>query len=113
MINLLPSQEKEALAQEENWRLVLILGTLFSAFLASFFLILLSIKIYTSNQAEIEKEILSQKEKAFNTVQNQELQQKISSLNQNLLSLDSFYQNQKKPTVFFEKTLELFPQDIF
>ena len=63
MINLLPSQEKEEIKQEENFKLILILGIIFLFFLISFSLILTSINIYISGEAKVQKILYQQREK--------------------------------------------------
>jgi len=95
MINLLPSKEKKALIQEENWKIVLILGFLVLIFLISLVLILLSIKISISGQVESQKIFLNQPYP-------QDLQKMIETANQNLSKLNSFYQGQ----IYLTKILE-------
>lgn len=113
MINLLPSQEKEVLAQEENWKLILVLGIIFLASVLSLSLILFSIKIYTSNQTEIQKSALLQKEKELNTPQNRDLERKSAFLNQKLAMLDSFYKREVSLTDLLDKISKMMPDGMF
>jgi len=95
MINLLPSKEKKALIQEENWKIVLIWGFLVLIFLISLTLILFSIKIYISGYVESQKILLSQPYP-------QDFEKMIEIANQNFSKLNSFYQGQ----IYLSKVLE-------
>ncbi len=97
MINLLPLSEKKALIQEENWKIVLILGFLVLIFLISLILILFSIKISISGQVESQKIFLSQPYP-------QDIEKMIEIANQNLSKLNSFYQSQIYLTKILERT---------
>jgi len=55
MINLLSPKEKLVLIEEENQKLILILGTILFLALLCFALILLSIKIHISGELETQK----------------------------------------------------------
>lgn len=107
MINLLPSIEKAALTQEENWKLVLILGIVFIAFLISLTLILFSIKIYISGQIEAQKILLRQKELESSHVQI--LKEEIKSANLTLAQLNSFYQETVNSSEILEKISQALP----
>lgn len=109
MINLLPPQYKAELKEEENWKLTLILSILFLIFLVCSALILFSIKISISGQAEAQKILLLQEEKKFEESQIQNLEEKITISNQTLLKLNSFYQSQTNSTEILEKISETLP----
>jgi len=107
MINLLSPIEKEALTQEENWKLVLILGIIFIASLISSALILFSIKIYISGQIEAQKILLLQKE--LESSQVQPLKKEIKSANFTLSQLNSFYQETANSGEILEKISQALP----
>ena len=113
MINLLPPQYKAELKEEENWKLTLILSILFLIFLACSTLILFSIKISISGQAEAQKILLLQEEKKFKESQIQNLEEKITISNQALLKLNSFYQSQTNLTEILEKISETLPTSVY
>jgi len=109
MINLLPSQEKEILIQEEKYKLALILGTLFLIFLICLILILLSIKIYFSGQLNVQEILLSQKEESFRKSPSQKLEEKIISFNRTFSELNSFYSKQLSLIEILEKISQSLP----
>ena len=113
MINLLPPQYKAELKEEENWKLTLILSILFLIFLVCSALILFSIKISVSGQAEAQKILLLKEEKKFEESQIQNLEEKITISNQALLKLNSFYQSQTNLTEILEKISETLPINIY
>ncbi len=113
MINLLPSKEKEEILQEENWKLIMILGILLSIFLISLSLILFSIKIFVSGEVEAQKIIFEAREKEFKSPQMQGLQEGLVAFNKNLLQLDSFYQNQLDLTEILEEISQTIPPEIY
>ena len=108
MINLLPPQKKEELKLEENFKLVLILGSLFLISLFCFALILFSIKIFISGNIEVQKILYNQAEKEFRSSQLQILQEKIIQSNEKLNRLDSFYKRQFS----FIKTSEIISKNL-
>jgi Tfp pilus assembly protein PilN len=110
-INLLPKREKELLVQEENWKLTLVLETIFFAALICLILILFSIKTYISGQAEAQKILLSQKE--IETPQMKELEEKIKTSNLLFSGLDSFYKEQPNLTGILEKLSQTIPQGTY
>ena len=92
MINLLPPQQQKELLKEKSFKLVLILGITFLAFLLSLFLILFSIKISIEGKLFVQGAFLSQKE--IESAQIKDLEEQIKNLNLTLSNLNSFYQNQ-------------------
>ena len=113
MINLLPPQYKEELKQEENYRLILILGILILIFLISLILILFSTEIYIQGQVKSAKILVDLEEEHFQTSEIQLLREKIILANQNLTKLNSFYQTQISSTEILEKISETFPSGIY
>ncbi len=109
MINLLPPSEKEALTQEYNWKLVLILGILILVFLISLFLILFSIKIFIFGEVDAQKIIYSQRENEFKSSQMQLLEEEIDISNKKLSELDNFYKNQRNFTEILERISKTIP----
>lgn len=100
MINLLPIKQKQRLLEEENFRLTLILGTLFLCFLICLSLILFLIKNYTLWDLEAEKILFQQKEKTLSL--NKDLEKEIKESNVFLSDLDSFYQETTSITRLLE-----------
>lgn len=113
MINLLPSQYKQELIKEENFRLASILGTLFLIFLISLVLILFLVKIYIQNQAESLKIMVSLEEKKLQTAGIQTLKEKISLANQKILKLRSFYRAQPDLIWLLGKVFQALPSQIY
>jgi len=91
MINLLSPQEKKALIQERNWRLIMILGAVLASSLISLSLILLSIKIYISGELEAQTVLFEQKELEDSSIQ--KLEQELNLQNLTFSDLASFYKN--------------------
>ena len=94
MINLLPPIEKEELKKHETLKIVLILGIIFSVFIFYIFLVLFTLKIYISGEAQAQKIILDLEEKKSETQQTQEFQDKIKNFNQKIITVDGFYKKQ-------------------
>ena len=92
MINFLPPQEKKTLLEEENYRLVLVLGFLVFISLTALSLVLLSVEFYVKGQVKSQEIFVKAAEKEF--AQFKPLQEKMSLINQDLSIIDSFYQNQ-------------------
>ncbi|MBL7150149.1 MAG: PilN domain-containing protein [Candidatus Pacebacteria bacterium] len=111
MINLLPPQQKRDLLREERFKLILILGILLLIFLILFSLILLSIKIYISGQAESQKSLANLGEKEL--PQFNALKEKLNSINQDLSKVDSFYEGQFHLTEFLERISKITPEGIY
>jgi hypothetical protein len=101
-INLLPKQEGELLAQDENRRLVLVLGIVFLSSLISLALILFSIEIYISGQVEAQRIILAQKE--TESIHIEGLGEEVEWSNSTFSKLNSFYENTFSITKILEKT---------
>ena len=103
MINLLPPQNKEELLQEENWKIVMILGINILVILVCFSLILYAINIFVSGEINSQKIIYEQKEEEFKTLPMQTLQQNLITFNEILSRLDFFYQNRFDATEILEE----------
>ena len=108
-INLLPPEVKTELELEEKWKQVFLLGLLFLIFLICLSLILISINIYISGEADSRKILLEQREKEFRTPQTQALQKNLATFNQTLSQLDLFYQKQFNVSDVLEIVSELLP----
>lgn len=113
MINLLPQKEKEALLQEENWKLVLIFEILILIFLLFLSLAFFSVKIYISGRLDEQKILKEMEGKGAKTFETQDFQKKITAASQNLSKLDSFYQSQINLTEILEKISETLPPGIY
>ena len=94
MINLLPPIGKKRLLREENGRLILILGVLFLIFLVSLTMVLFAIKIHIFSQLETQKGFFANKEKEFQETDLYAFRTKVQEVNETLITLESFYQQQ-------------------
>jgi Tfp pilus assembly protein PilN len=110
VINLLPSQYKKYLIEEEHRRLIVILSVLIFLFLISLSLILLSVKTYISGEARNQKILLQVAENEFEASKTQEVEKEIQSINQNLFKLDSFYKSQPQHADLLGKIANTIPQ---
>lgn len=112
MINLLPPSYRAELKQEENRKLILILGMLFLIFLISLTLILFSVKIYIQGQLESIKVLAGLEEKTLQTSEIQGLRDEINLTNKNLSKLNSFYKKQADSIGVLEKIFKTLPSEI-
>lgn len=113
MINLLPSQQKKELAEEKKYRLVLILGIIFSLSLISLFLTLSALEIYISGQVSSQKLLVELGEKEFRASDTQKLESEIGAVNQRLLDIESFYQNQFRAKAIIERVAKILPPGVY
>ena len=113
MINLLSSKNKEELLQEENWKVVMILGINILVIFVCFVFILYSINIFISGEINSQKIIYEQREKEFKTLPMQTLQQNLITFNEILSRLDSFYQHRFNATKILEEISETIPSEIY
>ena len=112
MINLLPSQEKEELRKEEQFKVILILGIIIIASLVYFSLILCSINIFLSGELKSQEIIYTQREKELKNPQIQAFQTNLADFNKKISQLDSFYQDQFAFTEILEKISGMIPPEI-
>ena len=96
MINLLPPQEKKILKQQKNLCSLFILSALFMLSSVCLCFILLSIKIYISEQVQSQKLIIEKQQikEEFEISKIEKMEKDIKSINQEIAGLNSFYQNQ-------------------
>jgi len=113
MINLLPPLYQQELRQEENRRLILILGMLFLIFLISVTLILFSVKLFIQGKLESVNVLLNLEEKTLQTSEIQSLRERINSINQNLSKLNAFYEKQISSISVLEKVFKTLPPGIY
>lgn len=113
MINLLPPKEKEEILQEENWKLLMILGMFSLFFLISLLLILFSIKIFVTGEVDVQKILFAEQEKEFKNTQMQNLQNNLTAFNKKLSQLDSFYQNQSNFSEILEEISKTLPPGVY
>jgi len=113
MINLLPPDEKQNLLKEEQWKVILILGTIILVFLVSFGLILIAINVSISAQVGIQKLTLSQTEKKFEDAEIQSLKTEITQANQSIMRLQSFYKQQESFIGFLGEISDLLPEGVY
>ncbi len=96
VINLLSLKEKEELAQEENFKLILIFSIFALVFLISLSLALLSIELYISGEVDAQKIIFVEAQKELQNSPSQLLEKKVNEANKKITQLAAFYQNQPK-----------------
>ncbi|MFH1401472.1 MAG: PilN domain-containing protein [Parcubacteria group bacterium] len=113
MINLLPPEEKQNLSENKRLKIVLILGLIVFVFFISLALIFILINMSISGKMTAQKILLDQKEQEFETADTQDLKNKITQVNQNLLKLDSFYRQKPSFVDFLEKISNLLPGEIY
>ena len=113
MINLLPPLYQQELRQEENRKLILILGMLSLIFLISVTLILFSVKLYIQGKLESVKALVDLEEKTLQTSEIQSLKERINSVNQNLSKLNAFYEKQISSINILEKVFKTLPPEIY
>ncbi|MCP6718438.1 MAG: hypothetical protein KJI70_02780 [Patescibacteria group bacterium] len=111
MINLLPLKQKRSLLQEERFRLTLILGTLFLAFLICLSLILFLIKNYTLWDLEAQKILIQEKEKTLSL--SQELEKEMKEANLFLSNLVSFYDEKVSAAQILEIINNTLPSGVY
>jgi len=109
MLNLLPPTEKINLQKKENYQLILILGATVLFFFITLSLILFSVEIYISGQAEAEKILADSEKERFEASETQNLEGEINLINQNLSRLDSFYESQPVWSKSLEEIAEIMP----
>lgn len=112
-MNLLPPEQKQELLLEEKFKIILILGIIILASLASFVFILISIKISLSAEISIQKINFEQKEKEIKNPVLQEIEEKIILANAVFSELASFYRGQKDTIVVFEKIFNALPTGVY
>lgn len=101
MINLLPPIEKKKRTQERILKLIWVLGILVIASVLCFSLILFSIRLYIADQINTQEAFIEMERQK--NLQFQVLQQKIKSINETLLALNNFYQDQFVVSDFLER----------
>lgn len=113
MINLLPPYQKEELIEEEKLKIVLILGTVLSAFLVSLSLILLLIKSLILSDIQVQKTSLERQEKGLDNQKIKELEKKIKEYNLVTSRLSDFYKSQTDITELMDKISRTIPTGIY
>jgi len=111
MINLLPKIQKEELEKEERIKIISILGIIFFAAILSFNLILLVLKILSSNKLEIQDIIFQQREKELEIYKIKDREKEIKKYNLLFSDILNFYQNQIDVTEILEKITNLIPEN--
>lgn len=113
MINLLPPQYKKELSREEDWKLVVISGIFILIFLTSLILILFSVKIYVLGKLDSTEILVDLREKDFQAPELKGLREKVATVNQNLIKLNSFYQEETNFTTILEKISKTVPPEMY
>jgi len=113
MINLLPPENQKEIAQEQNWKMIIILGTLILIFFISFSLIIFSVKIFISGKVEAQKVLFEEKEKELQSPEMKYLESDLSVFNKRIFELESFYKNQFRITESLGKISTVFPSETY
>jgi Tfp pilus assembly protein PilN len=113
MINLIPPEYQKEIKEEENRRVISILGIVSLFVLISLALILFSIEIYISGQVQSQKIIFEQAEESLKTSEITAFEKKIQRTNQDLSNLSTFYQEQKNITQMLEEISRTFPSGVY
>jgi len=111
MINLLPPIEKLRRNQEKNLKVIWNIGILIIFSLITFSCLLLIVKIYLSNQIEIQQALIENEKN--NSQQVQELKKRVDAINTTLGNLNEFYQDYTSSTELFEQIEVLLPENIY
>lgn len=107
MLNLLPPQQKNELREEENWKLSLILMTVFLFFIIVLFCVLLLIDIILMSDLEVQKISLNHQEQSPDILQIESLKKDLSRFNQTVFGLEDFYLRQFEVANVVEKISDL------
>lgn len=113
MINLLPPQQKKEILKEEKLKLIFILGVLLWLFLVVFVLFLFLIKIYSAIITENQKIIVERAKMSFEASGAQNLEEEIRLINQKLVRLDTFYQEQADLSEFVSNVSNILPKKLY
>lgn len=101
MINLLPPQQKKELKQEQEYKLLLILGISVIVFLVALSLMLFTVKIYISGKVQSNKIITA--------AIPQDQEREVAEINKNFKNLNLFYARSPHSAEFFEKISKILP----
>ncbi len=101
IINLLPQQEKERLRLEKRKRLINILEVIALISFGCMVLVLLSVKFYILGDAVLQKTILAEAQKKYQTADFIKTRDEIKNYNNKFQILRSFYNNE----VYFSSIL--------
>ena len=113
MINLLPPEEKQFLLLERKKRIVIIIWLLVLFFILYLVLILLPIKIYLQTQIISQRVLLEEIKKGSQQSEVRNLQEKITSINQTLTKLKTFYQEKIYFSAILEKVSKTLPRELY
>jgi len=113
MINLLPSQEKEELKNEEKFKTTIILGSLSFVFLIFLGLLLFSIKINILSEIQDKKVLIEIESRSSENPQIKEFEKNVAETNQKISQLNSFYKNQTSIPSALEKISNLLPANVY
>lgn len=76
-------------------------------------MILFSIKIFVSGEADVQKILFNQREAEFNASNDQEIEDQIASINEKLVKINSFYENKNSFIEVLEKISNCIPSEIY
>jgi Tfp pilus assembly protein PilN len=110
MINLLPPQQKDELAAEERFKILIIFGIVILSFFISLILVLFALKFYFSGQLEVQDIFLKQKIAANPQVG--QLEKEMNHLNKVVTDLDSFYKKEYSLTGILDEIIKTIPSGI-
>lgn len=113
MINLLPSKQKEELAKEAKFKIILILGLVVSSVFASQALLLFLIKGYIMADLEVQRIYSKERVEELKVPAFKELEDEIKISGRVFAQLDSFYRSQTKVVVVLERISQSLPEGLF
>jgi Tfp pilus assembly protein PilN len=113
MINLLPQENQREISQEQNWKMIMILGILVLVFLICLSLILFSIEAFVSADVEAQKIQFQEREKVLNSPGMRSLESDLAEFNKKIFQLESFYRNQLNISDSLAKISTVFPSGTY
>ncbi len=113
MINLLPPEEKQNLAADQQRKIIFILGLVVMIFFSALVLVLVSVNITVATQLKGENILLQNKESALNQGQVQEIRKEITQANNKMSDLGNFYKNKVSMSGFLSRLSGIFPKEIY
>ena len=110
MINLLPEEYKQALRQEEWFRLIVILGSLCLAFCVCVSLLLLSMRVYTLGSLDSQDILISAQQKEYEEEKSPAA--RMREVNTSIVELERFYSSQASVANVLREIGSVLPPDI-
>lgn len=111
MINLLPPEEKIRRNNEKTLKIVWNIGIVLIACCIAFSFMLLGVKIYLSNQIELQKALIEYEKNKSTQVQT--LRGRVDTINTTLSNLNNFYGNQFSSSILIDQVESLLPENVY